>query len=62
MPSPVSTTASPGSAAASPHTPTGLPAAFPADAGGLSWETFEPAFPPRLFGRDTLIVLDRQDD
>lgn len=35
-------------------------AAFLDDAGSLSWEDFEPALEPRLFGRDTLIVLDRQ--
>jgi diaminohydroxyphosphoribosylaminopyrimidine deaminase/5-amino-6-(5-phosphoribosylamino)uracil reductase len=35
--------------------------AFLADAGGLDWEAFEPAQPPELFGRDTLIVLDRQE-
>jgi diaminohydroxyphosphoribosylaminopyrimidine deaminase/5-amino-6-(5-phosphoribosylamino)uracil reductase len=35
--------------------------AFLADSGGLSWDDFEPAAEPRLFGRDTLIVLDRQE-
>jgi diaminohydroxyphosphoribosylaminopyrimidine deaminase/5-amino-6-(5-phosphoribosylamino)uracil reductase len=34
--------------------------AFPADAASLSWEAFEPAFPPTLHGRDALLVLDRQ--
>jgi len=36
--------------------------AFLADSGSLSWDDFEPALPPQLFGRDTLIVLDRQED
>jgi diaminohydroxyphosphoribosylaminopyrimidine deaminase/5-amino-6-(5-phosphoribosylamino)uracil reductase len=36
--------------------------AFLDDAGALDWEAFEPAHPPELFGRDTLIVLDRQDE
>ena len=36
-------------------------AAFPKDARGLAWKTFEPAFEPELHGRDTLIVLDRQE-
>lgn len=35
--------------------------AFP-DVAGLRWERFEPAGPPELFGRDTLIVLDRQEE
>lgn len=39
----------------------GVPAFLP-EAGELGWEAFEPAFEPRLFGRDTLIVLDRQED
>lgn len=38
----------------------GVPA-FLDDAGTLSWEDFEPAMAPGLFGRDTLMVLDRQD-
>jgi diaminohydroxyphosphoribosylaminopyrimidine deaminase / 5-amino-6-(5-phosphoribosylamino)uracil reductase len=36
--------------------------AFPADAGSLAWARFEPAFAPSLHGRDTLLVLDRQED
>ena len=36
--------------------------AFLADAGDLDWNDFEPARPPEPFGRDTLIVLDRQED
>ncbi len=36
-------------------------AAFLGDASGLGWDDFEPAFEPELFGRDTLIVLDRQE-
>jgi diaminohydroxyphosphoribosylaminopyrimidine deaminase/5-amino-6-(5-phosphoribosylamino)uracil reductase len=36
--------------------------AFPADAEQLSWDDFAPALPPERFGRDTLIVLDRQED
>lgn len=37
----------------------GVPA-FPDDAGALDWSAFEPAVEPVRFGRDTLIVLDRQ--
>jgi riboflavin biosynthesis pyrimidine reductase len=37
-------------------------AAFPADAGALSWDDFSPAGPPEQHGRDTLITLDRQED
>jgi diaminohydroxyphosphoribosylaminopyrimidine deaminase/5-amino-6-(5-phosphoribosylamino)uracil reductase len=36
--------------------------AFLSDAGELDWNDFEPAGPPELFGRDALIVLDRQED
>ena len=36
-------------------------AAFPDDAGGLAWKAFEQAFKPVSHGRDTLIVLDRQE-
>jgi diaminohydroxyphosphoribosylaminopyrimidine deaminase/5-amino-6-(5-phosphoribosylamino)uracil reductase len=36
--------------------------AFLADAGDLDWTEFEPACAPRLLGRDTLIVLDRQGE
>ena len=36
--------------------------AFPEDAQGLAWNVFEPAFEPELHGRDTLIVLDRQEN
>ena len=36
--------------------------AFLSDAGGLDWDDFEPVGPPELFGRDTLMVLDRQED
>lgn len=35
--------------------------AFPPDAEKLKWEDFEPSFAPELHGRDTLIVLDRQE-
>jgi len=35
--------------------------AFPADAGSVSWEAFAPALAPSLYGRDTLLVLDRED-
>jgi diaminohydroxyphosphoribosylaminopyrimidine deaminase/5-amino-6-(5-phosphoribosylamino)uracil reductase len=35
-------------------------AAFPADAGRLRWDDFEPALPAAQFGADTLITLDRQ--
>ena len=37
----------------------GVPA-FGERARDLVWNDFEPAFPPELHGRDTLIVLDRQ--
>lgn len=36
-------------------------AAFPSDAGVLRWDDFDPAGPPQQHGRDTLIVLDRQE-
>ena len=36
-------------------------AAFPPDARALDWNAFEPAFEPERHGRDTLIVLDRQE-
>jgi diaminohydroxyphosphoribosylaminopyrimidine deaminase/5-amino-6-(5-phosphoribosylamino)uracil reductase len=35
--------------------------AFSPDAGVLLWDDFEPAGPPQQYGRDTLVVLDRQD-
>ena len=35
--------------------------AFPPDAESLAWDGFEPAFAPSLHGRDTLLVLDRQE-
>lgn len=35
-------------------------AAFPPDADGLRWDDFHPSFEPEVFGRDTLIVLDRE--
>lgn len=38
----------------------GVPA-FPDDAETLDWSAFEPALPPELHGRDTLLVLDRQE-
>jgi diaminohydroxyphosphoribosylaminopyrimidine deaminase/5-amino-6-(5-phosphoribosylamino)uracil reductase len=38
----------------------GVPA-FSTDAEALPWDAFEPAFPPELHGRDTLLVLDRED-
>ena len=38
----------------------GVPA-FMENARDLIWSDFEPAFPPELHGRDTLIVLDRQE-
>ena len=37
----------------------GLPA-FPEDARAVPWNRFSPAFAPGLYGRDTLIVLDRE--
>jgi diaminohydroxyphosphoribosylaminopyrimidine deaminase/5-amino-6-(5-phosphoribosylamino)uracil reductase len=40
--------------------PSGVPA-FPADPEPLGWHAFRPAFPPRPYGRDTLLVLDRED-
>ncbi len=33
--------------------------AFPPDADAFDWRDFVPAFPPALYGRDTLMVLDR---
>jgi diaminohydroxyphosphoribosylaminopyrimidine deaminase/5-amino-6-(5-phosphoribosylamino)uracil reductase len=39
----------------------GVPA-FSADAETLPWDAFVPAFPPQLHGRDTLLVLDREDN
>jgi len=38
----------------------GVPA-FPDDAGALRWDSFELVLPPEAHGRDTLIVLDRDD-
>jgi diaminohydroxyphosphoribosylaminopyrimidine deaminase/5-amino-6-(5-phosphoribosylamino)uracil reductase len=38
----------------------GVPA-FPADAGALVWSDFQPAMEPEAFGRDTLLVFDRQE-
>jgi diaminohydroxyphosphoribosylaminopyrimidine deaminase/5-amino-6-(5-phosphoribosylamino)uracil reductase len=35
--------------------------AFAADAESLVWDDFAPAFEPERFGRDALIVLDRQE-
>jgi diaminohydroxyphosphoribosylaminopyrimidine deaminase/5-amino-6-(5-phosphoribosylamino)uracil reductase len=35
--------------------------AFPTDAESLVWDAYAPAFAPSLYGRDTLLVLDRQD-
>jgi len=35
--------------------------AFPADAEALAWASFVPAFAPSLHGRDTLLVLDREE-
>lgn len=40
--------------------PSGVPA-FQADPESLGWAGFRHAFPPRLLGRDTLLVLDRED-
>lgn len=37
----------------------GVPA-FGDDADRLDWSDFEPASPPRAFGRDTMMVFDRQ--
>ena len=34
--------------------------AFTPDAGKLPWSRFAPSAPPALFGRDTLMVLDRE--
>jgi diaminohydroxyphosphoribosylaminopyrimidine deaminase/5-amino-6-(5-phosphoribosylamino)uracil reductase len=36
-------------------------AAFGPDAPALPWASFRPACPPQAHGRDTLIVLDRED-
>lgn len=36
-------------------------AAFPSDAADLPWSAYEPTLAPERFGRDTLIVLDRQE-
>lgn len=41
--------------------PGGVPA-FGTDPEGLGWDSFRPALPPRLLGRDVLLVLDRDDD
>jgi diaminohydroxyphosphoribosylaminopyrimidine deaminase/5-amino-6-(5-phosphoribosylamino)uracil reductase len=38
----------------------GVPA-FPTDAGALHWEEFDAVVAPQLFGRDTLMVFDRQE-
>lgn len=38
----------------------GVPA-FSTDTEALPWDAFEPAFQPELHGRDTLLVLDRED-
>jgi diaminohydroxyphosphoribosylaminopyrimidine deaminase / 5-amino-6-(5-phosphoribosylamino)uracil reductase len=35
--------------------------AFPADGELLSWRDFLPAHPPALHGRDTLVILDREE-
>jgi diaminohydroxyphosphoribosylaminopyrimidine deaminase/5-amino-6-(5-phosphoribosylamino)uracil reductase len=35
--------------------------AFPPEAGSIAWDAFVPAFAPSLHGRDTLLVLDRED-
>ncbi|HSG08482.1 MAG TPA: bifunctional diaminohydroxyphosphoribosylaminopyrimidine deaminase/5-amino-6-(5-phosphoribosylamino)uracil reductase RibD [Longimicrobiales bacterium] len=40
--------------------PSGVPS-FQAEPGDVRWPTFRPAFEPRLYGRDTLLVLDRED-
>jgi diaminohydroxyphosphoribosylaminopyrimidine deaminase/5-amino-6-(5-phosphoribosylamino)uracil reductase len=37
-------------------------AAFPPDADAFSWEDFDAVVPPQLFGRDTLMIFDRQGD
>jgi diaminohydroxyphosphoribosylaminopyrimidine deaminase/5-amino-6-(5-phosphoribosylamino)uracil reductase len=37
-------------------------AAFPADADTFSWEEFDVVVPPQHFGRDTLMIFDRQGD
>jgi len=39
----------------------GIPA-FGDEAETLNWENFFPALPPKVHGRDTLIVLDRKSD
>lgn len=36
--------------------------AFPPDADAFDWSDFLPVFPPTLFGRDTLMVLDRSPE
>lgn len=38
----------------------GVPA-FAGEAGELRWDGFRPAFPPELHGRDTLMILDREE-
>jgi diaminohydroxyphosphoribosylaminopyrimidine deaminase/5-amino-6-(5-phosphoribosylamino)uracil reductase len=40
--------------------PSGVPG-FPEGSETLPWDAFSPAFPPELHGRDTLLVLDRED-
>jgi len=37
-------------------------AAFPSDADTFSWDELDAVVPPQLFGRDTLMVFDRQGD
>jgi hypothetical protein len=35
--------------------------AFPPDADAFSWRDFLPPHPPVLHGRDTLLILDREE-
>jgi diaminohydroxyphosphoribosylaminopyrimidine deaminase/5-amino-6-(5-phosphoribosylamino)uracil reductase len=46
-----------------PHVlgPKGVPA-FGEDAEAIEWSRFSPAFPPELYGRDTMMILDRDAD
>ena len=41
---------------------TGGVSAFPRDAKAVEWSAFSPACAPQMFGRDTLIVLDKEGD
>ena len=41
---------------------TGGVSAFPQEAKAVEWSAFFPACAPQVFGRDTLIVLDKEGD